>query len=92
MCGTKCVDPVKVPVVRFFLRVTFTSLSKPFRSQALPFMRTTTRPPPYVPSFGAAGVPGFAPGYAPIRTEKYGCFSGRSTAYPHGSISGTFKC
>ena len=42
----------------------------PFRSQALPLSRTTTRPPPYVPSFGAAGVPAFAPGYWPTRTPE----------------------
>jgi hypothetical protein len=35
--GVKCVEPVKVPAVRFFFSVTFTSLSKPFRSQALPW-------------------------------------------------------
>jgi len=36
MRGTKCVEPVKVPALRLFFSVTFTSLSKPFRSQALP--------------------------------------------------------
>src|SRR5439155_16571508 len=35
--GLNCVDPVKVPAVRFFLSVTFTSLfAPPFRSQCRP--------------------------------------------------------